>query len=449
MKQKLITTILIIIAIFAPLLITPIILYKFPTSYLIKDYVLLIGGGSLVVLLLSCYKSLKIDKKDILIISFLGLVLLSTWYSPNVKTSIFGQDRRYEGLLAFISYTAIYLSAKKYFIVKDSKEAKAILYVLFVFSLIIGIIGILQRHINCGKLFPIFNRGICATFGNSNFFGSYISVVLPISCLLFIFKRSKCAFILSLVYFFNLISCLTRSAWVAFAIVSIFILIYLIKEKNKKYFLRAGILLFLFILIFFYVIYGFSYISSKMNYQSKVTIKTIKQTEQKYSKIGKEVKIIKEKGNINKLGSSRVEIWKMGFKLMIRRPLLGSGPDNFFDGLSRYCKEENDAYIARTNSHADKAHNEYLHIGATIGIPALVIYLIFICSIMFPKLKVVFENKVILILFLTISSYLIQAFFNISTIGIAPLFYMLLGLIDNKEFIDNVDRGEIIEQKEN
>ena len=89
----------------------------------------------------------------------------------------------------------------------------------------------------------------------------------------------------------------------------------------------------------------------------------------------------------------------------------------------------------RTGKDIDKAHNEYLQIAATIGIPALIVYLSFLSLILFPKMKEMFKNKLLFILVLTIICYLTQAFFNISTIGVAPLFWMLLGIIDNKEMI--------------
>ena len=86
---------------------------------------------------------------------------------------------------------------------------------------------------------------------------------------------------------------------------------------------------------------------------------------------------------------------------------------------------------------ADKAHNEYLQIAATIGIPALIIYLAFVCQIVF-KDKNIFKNNATFILLVPIISYLVQAFFNISTIGVAPIFWLLLGLIQNQKFKEDL-----------
>lgn len=126
--------------------------------------------------------------------------------------------------------------------------------------------------------------------------------------------------------------------------------------------------------------------------------------------------------------------------LIPEKPILGCGPDNLWKGLVQNCTEEALDY-AKTNYMAiDKAHNEYLHIAATLGIPALICYLMFIALIVLPKIKLIINNKIYFIICLAIISYLAQAFFNISTIGVAPLLWMLLGLIDNKDFINKLDK---------
>ena len=64
-------------------------------------------------------------------------------------------------------------------------------------------------------------------------------------------------------------------------------------------------------------------------------------------------------------------------------------------------------------------------------------YLAFVCQIVF-KDKNIFKNNATFILLVPIISYLVQALFNISTIGVAPIFWLLLGLIQNEEFKKNL-----------
>ena len=421
MKQKFITVILTLIAVFAPLLIIPS-----GNNYNILKFILLLTTGLLLlILLLVNYKTFFLDRKDVIILIFLGLTFLSTMLSSNIKISIFGAKNRCEGLLMFITYICIYLSSKKYF---KYEKISTFLNIMFYVSILIGILGIAQRHINYPSLEPLFNKGICSTFGNPNFFGSYISIMLPIASTIFILKGSKKAFILSLIMFFNMISSGTRSAWVAFAVVGILGVIYLIKQKNKKYFKNAVILLACFIIIFMYLFNGFGIINSKSVTKTKI------------NQIKNDINIFQEDGLSNQMGSGRIFIWKITLKLITKKPILGCGPDNLWRGLVYNCTQEAYDSAKRTQTSIDKAHNEYLHIAATLGIPALICYLVFITLILFPKLKLTAKNKAYLILCLAIISYLVQAFFNISTIGVAPLFWMLLGLIDNKDFINKFNK---------
>lgn len=444
MKQKSITVILTIVAIFAPILIIP---DKDNINYNILKYsVLLIAGFTLLILLLANYKTLTLDQKDFLILIFMGLVLISTFLSSNFKISIFGQENRYEGMLMFATYIIIYLCSKRYF---KYKKISNFINIMFVVAMIIGILGIVQKYVSNAELYPIFGKGICATFGNSNFFGSLISIILPISTAIFILNGSKRGFVLSLVMFFNMMASGTRSAWVAFIVVGVLGGAYIIKEKNKKYLLRAFILIIFFIIILTYLLNGFTFVIDRFKNHNELIgeenismiqnepIKTT--TEIKIETMENELKEAKETGVFYKIGSGRVEIWKMTLKLMSKQPIFGCGPDNILNGLVKNCSEEVVAFTERTKTTVDKAHNEYLQIGATIGIPALICYLTFIGLILFPKIKLALNNKRYLILCLAIISYLMQAFFNISTIGVAPLFWMMLGLIDNRKFIDSLD----------
>lgn len=443
MKQKAITFILSLVAILAPLLVKT---WDGTASYNILKLIVLLGAGLvLLILLLASYKTLTLDKKDILLLIFMGLVFISTFLSSNIKVSIFGFKHRHEGLLMFATYIIIYMCSKKYF--KYNKVSR-FLNIMFLVSMAIGILGIAQQYVNNKELYPLFNKGICSTFGNSNFFGSFISIVLPIATAIFILNGNKKGFILSLIMFYNMISSGTRSAWVAFAVVGLMGLIYLIKQRNKKYFVRAAILLILFVIIFIYLLNGFDFIINKLksddaNEQGgsvKTTqassTKTI--TELKIETMKNELKYAKETGNFDKIGSDRILIWKLSLKLIAKKPVFGCGPDNFWEGLVRNCTKEIGEYVYRTNICIDKAHNEYLQIGATLGIPALICYLVFIGLILFPKKKLALNDKKYFIICLSIISYLVQAFFNISTIGVAPLFWMLLGLIDNRDFIDKL-----------
>lgn len=458
MKQKAINIVLTLIVILVTFFISPLILLHDGYNTL-KLWVMLTGGALLLILLLTNIKKIKVDKKDVLLLIFLCFIFISTIFSSNIKVSIWGQRNRYEGMLMFFAYACIYFNAKKFYNYENKKEFFNFLFYTF---MVIGLIGIMQKYVtkstinlfgnvyNVKRWYPIFNKGVNGTFGNSNFFGSFITIVLPISTYIFIVKGSKKAFLLSQIMFFNLISCTARSAWVAFFIGVVFYLIFLIKQKNKTYLKRTLALLIVFIIIGTYLFGGFTLIKTKLSklkqpetVQTDNTKKTKKtpttEAQRKVDRIKKEISTASKTGDISKMGSGRISIWKMTIKLIMQKPIFGCGTDNLRDGLRENCTEDFANYFERTKTEIDKAHNEYLHIAATIGIPALIIYLSFLGIIVFPKMKVMFKDKIMFIFTVTIICYLTQAFFNISTIGVAPLFWMFLGLSDNKEFIDDIN----------
>ncbi|MBQ9297495.1 MAG: O-antigen ligase family protein [Clostridia bacterium] len=429
MKNKLITIILTLVVILSSIAVLP--QNEIMTSAMLKNIIILFCSLLLIILILTNYQKLKFDNKDLLLLTFLLLVITSTFMSTDIHKSIYGEGSRYEGLLMFISYACIYLASKKFF---EYKKISIFFNVMFYTSLFIGIIGFFQNYLNIPN--TIFTLVPKATFGNQNFFGSYISIVLPISMSIYILYNSNKALVLSNIMFFNMLSCGTRSAWIAFTVVSFLGIIYLVKIKNKVFLKRCILLIICFILIFLFIYNGIgNYIFSHTLFSGTSSYNL----KERFKVIGNDLDLISKNGLSNKLGSSRIEIWKMTLKVVEKYPLLGYGTDNLQLGLIFSCPDDVINYINAHHGIPDKAHNEYLHIAATLGIPALLVYLIFLALIVLPKLKNMDKDKKSLIFSLAILSYLAQAFFNISTIGVSPLFWMLLGLSDN----ENIERSII------
>lgn len=79
----------------------------------------------------------------------------------------------------------------------------------------------------------------------------------------------------------------------------------------------------------------------------------------------------------------------------------------------------------------DKAHNEYLHIAVTTGVPALMAYLYFVLNIVIKAIKNVGKNIMIIPLLCSVIGYLVQAFFNISVVSVAYVYWIALGMLSN------------------
>jgi len=380
-----------------------------------KMFVLLAGGIVLIVLMLSNYKKLNFDKKDFLILFFLLWGFISAINSGDYKSCFIGQGNRYDGWFVICSYIIIYMCAKKFLKYKNKNTLLVVLQVVYIIISILGITQYFTKN-SLKFLYPIFGHGVSGSFGNTNFMGSFISIGMPIFIITYIIKGNKLSFITSLLTFFCLLTCLARSAWLAFAAFCIILIIYLIKNINKKYIIRTGILLVCFITIFMGTYYS----------------KNVKLKKQ-INKVKTEVKTATTQGIKEKMGSNRIKVWLISLDLIKQYPILGVGTENFYNGVKENLTERSLNYMLDKGKKLDKAHNEYLHITATMGIPAIIIYGIFLTLIILPKLKDMFKKDITFINLSVIFSYSVQAFFNISTIGVAPLFWISLAVIDNKE----------------
>lgn len=207
--------------------------------------------------------------------------------------------------------------------------------------------------------------------------------------------------------------CIARSSWVAFAIYVLLIIVYLLMKRKKNYFKRVLTIavIFLICLTCVNMLDKNKTVSNKVN-KMQSEIKTITTTQEM----------------TDKMGSGRIEIWKLTARLIYKKPILGAGVDAIEDGYVYECTDEYLKILEKHPIHIDKAHNEYLQIAATMGIPALCTYLIFLGTILTPSIDYFRKYRTIATLMIVIISYLSQAFFNISTIGIAPIFWFILGI---------------------
>lgn len=135
-------------------------------------------------------------------------------------------------------------------------------------------------------------------------------------------------------------------------------------------------------------------------------------------------------------GSGRGHSFKWGLKMVEENPLFGTGPDNF---RFAYPKE---AYLESKSAYGkalafDKAHNEYVHLGATLGIVGISAYLVFVTLVCINGIKGIKkesdsynDNEVIKkMLLAAVIGYLGQAYFNISVLQVAPFFWTFMGLL--------------------
>lgn len=368
------------------------------------------------VLYLLKLKKTKLDNtiEDYILLIYLSIVIISTLFSVNIYQSLAGGEFREEGLAALLCYFFIYFIVSRYYIF----EEKHIKYLL-TSALIVSIYAIVQYFGIDPLKVKSHLTGAVSTMGNRNFLGSYLTLIMPISMFLFIRSRKIIYFILSGIFFMALLCSYTRGAWIAF-LACMILFVYLVYKHKLSYRRYLGLIVLFFII-------GIAFNITDNN-----------QTLVRARSIGKDIaKTFDSSSSSESLGSGRIYIWKNALRLIPDRPILGSGPDTFgivfmrkFDGLKSKTYDNNGKPF-EVEVYIDKAHNEYLQIAVTNGVPAAIIYISFIVLIIVKTNKYMDHNALVIPVSAAVISYCVQAFFNISVVSVAPLFWVFIGLSEN------------------
>lgn len=389
---------------FIPLFITPW------RTDIFNDYrIIAVVVVSAIVFIITFYyrKQYEIKLLDKLLFIYAAILILSTIFSKEMNLSLFGLVRCREGIFSLLAYLIIFTIFYKNF-----HFSKKSLNVILISASIIAIYGILQYF----KIDPILNiannefRGsVTSTIGQRNFVGTYCTLFIPIFLGLFIHSGKKRYFIVTALMLGLMFASTTRSAWIAFIFYSVIFSIYCLINinSNKKFIIRL-------VLVFIAAILIFNFMNHDFKNKSKDDALT-----NRVKTVYTDAKNI----DSNDSGSSRIFIWKKAIPFLFKNPILGSGPDTYNLVLNDAESKKRALYF--------KAHNEYLQIVITEGYLALAVYISFVLVILFRLFKSRKKGIHIWILFGCITGYLIQAFFNISFISTAVIYWAILGIAAN------------------
>lgn len=374
--------------------------------------------GFLIYIINKFYYKMCIDFYDKLMILLIIFGLISTVFAINRYDSIFGTYGRYEGFLQIFSYYMLFLNCKN---LNNKNYKKIILNIILSICLFQAIYGIFQFY-GVKKIFGIqilkyyyYSMGLV---GNPNFFGSLMVIFFSLTISIFLFNANPNLriyfFIMVLISFLGLLTSGAMSAIVAifFLILFLFFIFVALKyniKKNVIKFILAIVASGVVVIVF--NLKDNNYLVS----QTKKTTYEISQVAQ---------------GEFNDhFGTGRIYIWKEILKITPKNIITGVGIDNL-----HYAFGENPLIDLKSGGYVDKAHNEYLQKLITEGIFSFLTYFILIFSIFMSSLKKMFNDKdsknyLFISLFLCFVSYSIQAFFNISVIYVAPIYYIVMGLL--------------------
>lgn len=407
-SYKNITRLLIII-----LCITPLIIIPFYIDYFYFPKILF-------VYLLTAFISIKwylnrndlkrrIDNSEKIIAFYLVLIIISTVCSMNVETSLWGREMREEGLFAIAAYVLLYFFTKRYYVFCK----KHIRYYILAAS-IVALYGLVQYF----GLDPIprdfirlnWSGRAFSTIGNPNFLGSYLVLALPISMFSYIYSKKGVFLLATLLVYVCLLFTNTRGAWLG-AIASIIILIYyLINLKYEKKYIIFTIALMTIATILFNLYNNNIFLTRFLTMYHDMN------------------KLIVQSSDFEKAGSNRLFIWVRVMKLIYKYPIWGVGIETLDIAFAKEYSTDLTKYFGGRVIF-DKAHNEYLNIAVSTGIPSLIVYLAFITNIIIKGFKQIKNNYIVLPLFCSVVGFLVQAFFNISVVSVAYIFWIFLGIL--------------------
>lgn len=443
--------------------IVPFIVIKYGQRYYVDAKKMLLYASAVIIFAAMMFsKKIKIRREIEIALVFLATICISAVFSSFSDTAIWGSVERREGCVMFFVYIILFIAASSFFSI-GKKSINVVLGAASIMSLYTVLqmfkIDPLQKYLY-GKI--VTPDTSIATIGNSNFVSTYLSIFLVIALGLYIYKKKLIYLFYSGIIFLGFLGARTRGGWITFAFVAIVALMLVI--KNKERLKRVGIVMVTFIVLGFSLnavtdgmIYSRAKLSnifekteqssvkeatseedgkseSELNYQNEQATQKEQASQSDQVQLSNEENISKaddnekSNGSIKLLGSfsSRANILKVTFKAFLSRPFLGEGPDTLGLRLKRDFSSEYNEHAQLYNEGIDKAHNEYLEYATSGGIFTLLSYLVLVGMILFKLFKQR-KNDESIILFLAILMYLSQAFFNISVIMVAPLFWITMG----------------------
>ncbi len=356
----------------------------------------------------------KKSKTNLYIFLFILIMSISLLISKHTIVSF----REY---IIFISYFFIYFLTLNN--IGNRKEFDSFIILFFITSSLVALYTILHYY---GFIPYLKEFGpVISTIGQKNWTSNYLALIFPIMFSYFLLeklKRKKIFYFVALsIVYATLMICQSRGIWISISLTLIFAIFIILKfnllktfQENKKWLIT---------LLFTFLIITFIYSTDNPLNKSAITV-----TERAISTFDEQDPSI----------NARLLMWRTTFEMIKDKPLFGSGIGTFKMNYLDYQAEflqDNPSYI-KYWAHAGEAHNEYLQIGAELGIIGLGIFLsiifIFYNLILKYLKKESRDNEKIIVfgLLMGITCFLIHSLFSfplhVSALGSA--FFIIVGL---------------------
>ena len=380
-------------------------------------YLWINGELGLILYVINKIRNPKFNKFEIIIFIMMGLSILSLTNALNLHVAVVGKSSRYEGLLVWMTYYIFMLNAMN---IKNKKYLYILVTMIIIYAFNNFFYGLFQVGILNTSLIEIRDSANVAKgfLGNAMCFGSLAGIFYGLMLGWFIkirygFKKYLLGLLLIAANFAILMSGV-MSAMVGVIVINLLciieVIVRIIKKKENR-----------FLYLFSYLVGLLSFIAAFIIYtghDSKVKNDLLEMFDESGA--------ILSTGEANDLyGTGRIYIWRNKKKKIKEAPITGFGIDNFGNAFDYKLIDQANHGIV------DKAHNDYLQKALCEGIIASIVFIVFLLMIFF---KGIFRelSPIYYGLLLSFTCYSTIAFFSISVIRVAPVYFIVTGLLLSK-----------------
>src|SRR3989344_3792775 len=331
----------------------------------------------------------RVGKKAIwILLGIILLIILSTIFSSDIVFSLWTSPHRSGGAVNLIF--CVLMAVVMYFILKAKDWQK-----LWNFSFLIGDLVVLFAFIQYFNLMPnlfvAYEGRPPSTLSNPILLAIYLLFLIFPAISFFIknFKekyqggqktswvsKESIFYLASVVLFvFGIFISGSRAAYLGLAIGGSYFLIFYPKLMHKA---RMA-----FVILLGLAISGILYVSLTPNLPSFIA------NNPKVSFVADRISLT---SITQALGQTRFSAWQTFFQSVKEKPILGWGPENQAVAFDRYYNPDLDYLVVLGQDWWDRAHNIFLDLSVSFGIPFLILYLL-LFSFLFWKLKNVKKNN--------------------------------------------------------
>lgn len=331
---------------------------------------------------------------DIPIILFLISQILSTVFSMDVHTSIWGYYSRFHGgLLSTISYILLYYALVSNV---EKKQVITLLKWLLVSGVFVSIYGILEHFGIDAKYWvqDVQNR-VFSTLGQPNWLAAWLAIILPLPLAFILQNKLKdkpiiiTYSLILITYILSLVFTKSRSgipsAFIGLAVFGfLFALPRVLSLKKQLLLPLVG--------LFLVIIFGVGFWGAKSLFRNSLNDFSYIFGFSNQADIP--IHLIQDPGSSS--GDIRKVVWRGAVKIFQASPILGSGVETFAFSYYNFRPMEHN-YLSEWDFLYNKAHNEYLNFLATTGAFGLGTYLLFIGWVIIWNIKQVLSSREYLI----------------------------------------------------